>query len=231
VNLTPENDGSGNEKNPTRVRIFHLGARRKSAHIDKASARRVRTRDKARLSGNRDTVGNLGRREADRWRRRCRCWIRDRIDQRGVGHARRGIGAAERREVGRCSLLRRRLLESLRSAEAVAITRGSLGLLGRTGRKQATEQAKRSPSQRSASHGMKLNRDPIGHQGETESDSGIGRGHGFALIALDKSIEERLTNDGSRQAFHTSQHREVLGRRDAAAGDNRNPGFGHHQFN
>ena len=207
MNLTPENDGSGNEKNPTRVRIFHLGARRESAHIDEAGAGRMWTRDEARLSGDRDTVGDLGRREADRRRRRGGRRIRD-----GIGHASGGIGAAEGRQIGRCRLLRRRLLlQSLRSAEAVAITRGSLGLLGRTSREQAAEQTKRSPSQRSASHGMKLNRDLLGHQGETESYSGISRRHGFTQIALDQPIEERLANDGSRQAFHTSQHREVLG--------------------
>ena len=211
MNLTPENDGSGNEKNPTRVRIFHLGARRKSAHIDKASARSVWARDKAWLSRNRDTVRNLGCREADRRRRRSGRRIRDGIDQRGVGHTRRGVGAAERRQIGRCSLRRRRLLESLRSAEAVTITRGSLGLLGRTSREQAAEQTKRSPSQHSASHGMKLNRDLLGHQGETESYSGISRRHGFTQIALDQPIEERLANDSSRQAFHTGQHREVFG--------------------
>lgn len=186
MNLTPENDGSGNEKNPTRVRIFHLGARRKSAHIDKAGAGRMWTRDEAGLSGNRDTVGNLGRRETNRRRRRGGRRIRDGIDQRGIGHASGGIGAAEGRQIGRCRLLRRRLLlQSLRSAEAVAITRGGLGLLGRTSREQAAEQTKRNPSQRSASHGMKLNRDLLGHQGETESYSGISRRHGFTQIALD----------------------------------------------
>jgi hypothetical protein len=32
---------------------------------------------------------------------------------------------------------------------------------------------------------MKLNRDLLGHQGETESYSGISRRHGFTQIALD----------------------------------------------
>lgn len=170
ANLTPENCRLRNEEDPARVRIFDFGAGRKSADIDKSGARRVRAGHEAGLSGNGNTVGNLRRWKTHGRRRGRRGRVRDRVNQRGVGQARGRVRSAERRQIGRSWRLRcSGLLQSLRSAEAIAIARGRLGLLRRTGSKQAAEQTERRQCQRSASHGMKLNRDPKGHQGETES--------------------------------------------------------------